>query len=307
MEDSQRLDVGGGHWLRWIEAGIGPDTKSVVLLLQGRNEFIEKYTEVIDRLGGHGLGVIAFDWRGQGLSSRLLANRHKGHIDDFETHLADLDRMIEDVVRPRWDRPIILMGHSMGGNVGMRCLARRPKDFSSAVFISPMWALPLGPVHRLAVGTLAGFGAGLGFGTAYVPGRRDYDPAEDRFEGNKLTTDPHRFARSRQLRIDNPDLQLGGPTIGWLRASLKSNRALEAEIAAAPPDVPVTVLSGTDDTVVDLASHQRIADRLARGRRVAIHGGLHELLMESDAIQAAVNSEIDRQIFGDQTGGRRPE
>ena len=306
MEGSQNLDVGGGHWLRWIEAGIGPDTRAVVLLLQGRSEFLEKYREVIERLAARGLGVIAFDWRGQGLSSRPLANPHKGHIEDFETYLADLDRLIETVIRRRWDCKVILIAHSMGGNVAMRCLVRRPQDFSSAIFVSPMWELPLGRLGRLAARSLAGLGAGLGLGTAYAPGRRDYDPAGDRFEGNKLTTDRARFYHARQLRIDNPDLRLGGPTIGWLRACLASIRALESEVAAAPPDLPVTILSGADDTVVDLDSHQRIADRLAQGRRVAFQGGLHELLMERDEILELVYAEIGRRMERDQSGGRRP-
>jgi lysophospholipase len=55
--------------------------KGSILLLGGRSEFLEKYSEITGKLNQKGFDVYGFDWRGQGLSSRMLANRHKGFID----------------------------------------------------------------------------------------------------------------------------------------------------------------------------------------------------------------------------------
>ncbi len=62
-----------------------------VVLIQGRAEFIEKYAmEVAGELLARGFAVYAVDLRGQGLSSRILPDHDKGHIDDFATYVADL-------------------------------------------------------------------------------------------------------------------------------------------------------------------------------------------------------------------------
>src|SRR5579859_1726679 len=64
--------------------------RGTACLLQGRAEFIEKYFEVVQELRSRGLSVIAFDWRGQGLSDRALADPHKGHVESFRQYDTDL-------------------------------------------------------------------------------------------------------------------------------------------------------------------------------------------------------------------------
>ena len=57
-----------------------PVAKGTVVILQGRNEFIEKYFETIRELTAKGLWVAIFDLRGQGGSTRLLKDRKRGHV-----------------------------------------------------------------------------------------------------------------------------------------------------------------------------------------------------------------------------------
>src|SRR6476619_2338838 len=93
----------------------GTATRGTVVVLTGRGEFIEKYsTEVVGELLGRGFAVIALDWRGQGLSDRMLADRNKGHIDTFATYVADLQLFLDKVVVPVAPRPVLALCHSMG-------------------------------------------------------------------------------------------------------------------------------------------------------------------------------------------------
>src|SRR4051794_4241814 len=62
---------------RWILPA--RDARGTVVLAQGRTEFIEKYHEVIRELIARKFSVVTFDWRGQGLSSRALEDKRKGH------------------------------------------------------------------------------------------------------------------------------------------------------------------------------------------------------------------------------------
>ena len=57
--------------------------RGTVCILQGRAEFIEKYFETITELRRRGFAVVAFDWRGQGLSGRALAERGQGLRPQF--------------------------------------------------------------------------------------------------------------------------------------------------------------------------------------------------------------------------------
>jgi lysophospholipase len=52
--------------------------------------FPKKYTETIGELAARGFEVWSMDWRGQGAFDRALKNPHKGHIDQFESYIADL-------------------------------------------------------------------------------------------------------------------------------------------------------------------------------------------------------------------------
>ena len=65
------IEAAGGHRQR---AAFYPATKPIgtVVISAGRTEFIEKYFEVIGELLDRGYSVLIHDWRGQGLSKRLL-------------------------------------------------------------------------------------------------------------------------------------------------------------------------------------------------------------------------------------------
>ena len=84
-------------------------------MLQGRAEFIEKYFETVRDLRARGFAVATFDWRGQGLSDRALADRHKGYVRNFSEYATDLEAFMEQVVLPDCPPPIFALGHSMGG------------------------------------------------------------------------------------------------------------------------------------------------------------------------------------------------
>ena len=64
MNDEIRIRV--CHWVSKEK------NKGTILIQQGHNEFIEKYYETIQDFINRGFSVIAFDWRGQGMSDREI-------------------------------------------------------------------------------------------------------------------------------------------------------------------------------------------------------------------------------------------
>src|SRR3546814_1406424 len=103
---------------------MGARKRGTVLLLNGRSEFVEKYAETACDLVALGFAVHSLDWRGQGLSDRLLPDRQRGHIDDFATLVADLAEVVDRVVAADLaGRALVGLGHPMGGKVGLSYLA----------------------------------------------------------------------------------------------------------------------------------------------------------------------------------------
>ena len=82
MDDGIKLRV--CHWKN------NKLSKGTILLQQGHNEFIEKYYETIQEFLDRNFSVIAFDWRGQGMSEHQLEDIHKSYIKDYKRHDKDL-------------------------------------------------------------------------------------------------------------------------------------------------------------------------------------------------------------------------
>ena len=75
----------------WFEETNASSCQGTILLQQGHNEFVEKYYEVISEFLERGFAVIAFDWRGQGLSDRNIQETQRAYVKDFSFHDSDLN------------------------------------------------------------------------------------------------------------------------------------------------------------------------------------------------------------------------
>lgn len=266
-----------------------------ILLAQGRSEYIEKAYEWIGKFQARGLNVGAFDFRGQGLSQRLLENRRRGYIDDFKHFQTDYDAAFAAMRGKINDAPLIVCGHSMGGLATKRFLSRQQAQVDGAILSAPMLGLAIpAPISFLA--RLSSTAAtALGYGQRYVYGCDHRSGAERGFTDNVLTSDATRFARHQAILAANPDLVLGGTTHGWLRAAYREMSAVAA-LPAGWLDIPVLALSAGEDTVVSNAAIERFVSRNPMAIHAPIPGSRHEPLMEVEAVQKVVWPIIDRYL-----------
>lgn len=276
------------------------DPCGTLVLLQGRGEFIEKYHETITDFLKRGWVVCTMDWRGQGLSSRFLSDSHKGHVESFTDYQADLDRFVEDVVIKAGPMPRIVMAHSFGALVTLHYLRRNPKTFTKAILLAPMLSLSL-PKHLSfsVIKAVLELVCSLGFSKSYIPGRPDDYLTTRPFEGNRLTSDVDRFLDTQIWIKRNPELAIGGPTFGWLRAGFRS-----MEIAAQPDfprqiTTPLLILGATKDPVVDMAAQEQLARQIKSALMIKINGAKHEILKERDELRELALDMIDRFIASD--------
>jgi lysophospholipase len=256
-----------------------------VVLLGGRKEFLEKYTETAADLNQRGFAVFGFDWRGQGLSSRMLSDRLKGFVRNYDDYVRDLEEFFQRVVRPEAVRPIYLLAHSMGGHVALRYLHRQPVDIDKAVLTAPMLDINTKPFPRWLVKGLVWLIRHIGSEEALVPGSDKRTNFDRPFEGNALTADPRRFAVEKNAVARNPDLALGGVTFAWLAATFASIAHIRRRGFLEEVRVPVLMVAAGTDRVVSVAAQKSVCRRLPNCRLLIISGARHEILMETDAIR----------------------
>ena len=254
------------------------NARGTVIVLQGRTEFIEKYFETIGDLLARGFAVVAFDWRGQGGSDRLLPRALKGHVGSFSDYLADLGAVLESV-GATCPKPWVALSHSMGGLTALQALMAHPGLFARVVLSAPMTSIRLR--HRGAIAALARIMPKRSF----VPGGAAFNPATEPFEGNRVTHDRARFMRTRSVLEENPDLRVGSPTWGWLDAAFRAMPQGTDRKALAALDTPVLLLSAGEDQIVDNHSHEAVAKALKTCTTLKIRGARHELMMEMDAVR----------------------
>lgn len=286
------------RFARW-DATRGP-RRGTACLFTGRAECIEKYFETIADLRRRGYAVAIHDWRGQGGSQRLLADRRRGHVKDFSDYDSDLTRFMKDVVLPDCPPPYIAIGHSMGGNILLRNATVAGSWFDRMVLSAPMIAFndaKVGFPQRLA----RFYAEGLGLG--FLPSSQHYvlggtpEPEEAKdFDSNALTSDSERFHRNRQLLEQAPHLALGSPTVSWLRAAYRSIALLTEPVFPTQVRIPILLVGAGDDQIVSSLAIERFSSRLKIGARVVIAGSRHEILQERDEIRQRFWSAFDAYL-----------
>ena len=267
-----------------------------VVLLGGRAEFIEKHEETIKELNARQLLVYTFDWRGQGLSSRMLVNPHKGHVASFKSYLDDLQQFLKNIVLPEAPLPVIILAHSMGGHMALRHLSTTPTDISGAVLVSPMIDICTKPMPYPLVRWLVKIAIRANQSENYIIGAGNYNPAEKQFKNNPLTTDRERFMDEHRKISKNPLLALGGTTYGWLSAAFESIDTILSNRNWDQMNIPVLMVGGQKDRVISVPAIRRMCQYLPDCRCVIIEEARHEILKETDFIRRQFWDEFDRFI-----------
>ena len=252
-------------------------SKGTVLLLPGRTEYIEKYGRAAVDLARRGYATVSVDFRGQGLADRALADQMSGHVADFAEFQHDIDACMALIDTLALPGPRFLLSHSMGGCIGLRALARG-LPVHAAVFSSPMWGISMAAWMRPVAQALSTASAWFNLSHKYAPGTGGKTYVLDApFDANVLTTDPDMWAYMQRQVTAHPDLALGGPSMGWLRAALAECQSLSM---LESPGYPVVCSLGMAEKVVDTAPvHMRMA-RWPSGRLDLYPGAEHEVLME---------------------------
>lgn len=274
-----------------------PVARGTIVLLHGRNEFIEKYFETIRHFTDRGMWVATFDWRGQGGSDRLVDALRRGHLRRFSDFEDDLNRFLEEIVLPEARLPFTLVAHSMGALVALKAAPRLTNRIERMVLLAPFVDLAGRRFSRSAIHLLCRIMGIIGLGRVSFESDRFPRP----FEGNVLTHDSARFARNQRIYESWPRLRLGPPTADWIRAMLSTMNRVAQVTHLNAIRIPTLIIAAGADTIVETTSIERVANRFRAAQMITVDRARHELLQEIDRFRLPTLAAIDAFLLPEES------
>src|SRR4030095_7461902 len=137
-----------GVRLAIFTAPVSEPIRADVLLTHGRGEYSLRYGHVAAAMGRRRLRLITYDLRGHGYSEG-----RRGDVPSYDALLEDLESVLQGT--RGCDVPLFLFGHSLGGQITINFLLRRPTPCRGAVISSPYLRLAFAPKRwRISVANL---------------------------------------------------------------------------------------------------------------------------------------------------------
>ena len=234
-----------------------------IVIIHGLGEHSGRYGALTDHLISHSYSVTGYDHRGHGLSDGL-----PGHVESFTEYEEDLDKVIA-YARSRSESPTIyLIGHSMGGLVTLRYLARKSNAVAGAIISAPLIGATVAvPVHKLMIARVsARIAPRFRLDNGLDPATLSRDPEV----GKAYSTDP---LVNRKI------------SARWFA---EVTRAMEeAKSIASKITTPVLVMQGTNDQIVSANATRKFFDQISSSdKELEIYEGFyHELFNEPEKNQ----------------------
>jgi alpha-beta hydrolase superfamily lysophospholipase len=133
----------------WSPSG---NPEMVIALVHGLGEHSGRYQHWARKFCEESIAFAAFDLRGHGLSEGK-----RGNIPSLEVAFSDIGLFLErvEVIFP--DTPVVLYGHSLGGNLAVNYVLSRDSNLAALVMTSP-WLQLSAPVpnYKKMLAHLAG-------------------------------------------------------------------------------------------------------------------------------------------------------
>lgn len=264
------------------------EIKAVFQMVHGMAEHGERYEDFASALCNAGYAFVINDHIGHGKSMKDVSERGYFGVeknkngDGFVTDVHTLTLMMKE----EFNKPIILMGHSMGSFVARRYISKYSADIEGAIICGTSGSNPAA-------------GAGILLTKIIRKVKGDKHPSKlidkiafgaynKKFEGRTAFDWLSR-------NTDNVDVYIKDDGCGYLFTAsgyqnmfeLLSSVSVDAWYAAVPKKLPIFIISGADDPVGNYSKGvQEVYDKLqSTGHDVKIklyENDRHEILNETD-------------------------
>src|SRR3954465_10080361 len=132
------------YWQAWLPEGA--PQRATIVLAHGASEHSGRYAWTGEQFAARGYALYAIDHRGHGRSAG-----DRAVIDRMSHAVEDLHTLGELAAAAQKDRPVVLLGHSMGGAVALSYTIEHEDALDALVLSAPLAALEAAsPVQRVA-------------------------------------------------------------------------------------------------------------------------------------------------------------
>jgi len=245
------------YYQGWFPDGY---VKAVLLIVHGLGEYCGRYMNVVNHFVPLGYAFYGLDHIGHGKS-----DGKREMVDRFEDYTNTLSTYVNMVKGWQPGRPIILLGHSMGGLIAAHYLLDHQVDFKGAVISAPGIKIPanISPVTITMGKILSSIAPKTG-----ILG----------LDATGISRDPEVV----KAYVNDP-LVFHGKTPARLAAEmLKAMQRVTAE--AGKITLPFITLQGTADRLVDPGGAQMLYDKASSKDKVLkfYEGFFHEVFNEPE-------------------------
>ena len=120
------------------------EAKCVVCIVHGMGEYAGRYERVVSGFNEAGFAVMSMDLRGHGLSPGK-----RGDCSPRDEVLEDISTLISTAARKYEGLPLIIYGHSMGGNLVLDYRRRGVfRDIAAGYIVSSPWVRLIRPISE---------------------------------------------------------------------------------------------------------------------------------------------------------------
>ena len=282
----------------------GVAVRAVIQIFHGLGEHPARYERFANYCNERGFAVVAHAHRGHGEKCNAAELGHYADDDGWDKVIGDARLVQQEIIRQFAERPLILLGHSMGSYIAQAFMMQHAENVQALILSASTYAPRLqlraghllaafevwrsGPRAKSALLNRMSFG---GFNKRFAPNRTEFDwLSRDENEVDRYVADALCGAPSSNKLWH--DL-----TRGLLEITARKS------ISGIPEKLPVLITGGEQDPV----GGARGLGRLTNAYRASGHtdialkvyeGGRHEMFNETnrDAFSADLLDWIEATI-----------
>lgn len=259
--------------------------KAILVVVHGLAEHSGRYGPFIRHMVAQGFGVAIYDQRGHGQS-----HGEPGHVEQFQDWLTDLAQFIQFTKEAHPGVPVVLLGHSLGGQIALNFVVRYSKGLRGVIACAPNVALKWKiPRWQHAIATLL---------YRYVPRWRH----KHRITGAELTNDPELGAQF------DADPRVCRAVTLHLLGEVQRNQNLVMALATRI-HLPILMLHGNADPICDPEGTRRFFRAVPVScKRLKLYDHcFHELFSEVNRtdIYCDVVTWLDELVLDERAGAVR--
>ena len=252
-------------WQSWLPE----KPKAVVVIVHGLGEHSGRYAHVAEALVNADCAVYAMDHRGHGKSGGP-----RTFVDRFANAVEDIDHVVEMARAAHPRKPMLLLGHSMGGALSLSYTLKNPGKLKALMLSGPAVALDGAPPMMKPIAK---------FLSTIAPKLGMFAVAPD-----LVSRDPNVVADYASDPL-NAHGKVPARTLGEI---VNFVEFLPAGLPLI--QLPLLIQHGSDDKLAGVSGSQMVVDKVSsKDKTLKIYEGLyHEIFNELPADRAIVLKDL---------------